>query len=150
MKRYDDGRVSSRPESKFLWVEYWVDGKPYRESTGTADEKEAQRFLARRMAEQAAHQTGFTVFIGPQNTPLKHLLDLLLEDYRIRGRRSGPFVFHRTGQRIQTFRKAWATATQAAGMTGRRFHDFRRSPVRNLTCAGVPDTVTMSLTGHKT
>ena len=88
MNRYGDGRVYSRPESKFLWVEYWVDGVAYRESTGTADEKEAQRFLARRMAEKAAHQTGLAVFIGPQNTPLKHLLDLLLEDYRIRGRKS--------------------------------------------------------------
>jgi len=29
-----------------------VDGVAYRESTGTADEKEAQRFLAGRMAEK--------------------------------------------------------------------------------------------------
>jgi hypothetical protein len=33
---------------------------------------------------------------------------------------------------------------------GKRFHDFRRSTVRNLTRAGVPDKVATDLTGHKT
>jgi integrase len=61
-----------------------------------------------------------------------------------------PWVFHRHGQPIQTFRKAWATACQAAGLQGRHFHDFRRSTVRNLTRAGVPEKIAMDLTGHKT
>jgi integrase len=64
--------------------------------------------------------------------------------------KDGPYIFHRYGQRIQTFRKAWATACEAAGMRGRRFHDFRRSTVRNLTRAGVPDKIAMDMTGHKT
>jgi hypothetical protein len=90
MGGYGNGRGYSRPESKFLWVEYWVDGKPYRESTGTTAEREANQFLARRIAEKAAHQTGLSVFIGPQNTPVDHLLDLLLDDYRIHGHRGVP------------------------------------------------------------
>jgi integrase len=310
---YGNGSVYSRPESKFLWIDYWVDGKHYRESSGTTDQKEARRLLDRRIAEKMSHQVGLSVFIGPQNTPLNHLLDLLLEDYRVRGRKSlpetsyrlaairvhlgectvgeittaklrwyvarrmdegrknatinrelaairramylrkaeysvreipefpmlpehnvrrgffelpdaervigylpdylqdlarfayrsgwrrgdvtsltweqvdiaekvvmvehtkedrprvlalegelwaiierrlaekdGPYIFHRYGQRIQTFRKAWATACAAAGMSGRRFHDFRRSTVRNLTRAGVPDKIAMDMTGHKT
>jgi integrase len=61
-----------------------------------------------------------------------------------------PWVFHRYGQRIHAFRKAWTTACAAAGFPGRHFHDFRRSAVRNLTRAGVPEKTAMDLAGHKT
>ena len=62
-----------------------------------------------------------------------------------------PYVFHRkNGDRIYTFRKAWMHACEAAGCPGRIPHDFRRTAVSNLVRAGVPDTIAMKLTGHKT
>jgi integrase len=61
-----------------------------------------------------------------------------------------PWVFHRHGQRVKTFYKAWWAACEAAGLPGRHFHDFRRSTVRTLTRAGVPDKVAMDMTGHRT
>lgn len=61
-----------------------------------------------------------------------------------------PWVFHRLGQPILDFRGAWYSACQRAGLADLEFHDLRRSGVRNLSRAGVPESVIMRITGHKT
>jgi integrase len=67
----------------------------------------------------------------------------------------GPWVFHADGRRILSepklrFYDPWKTACAAAGVAGRIPHDFRRTAVRNLTRAGVPEKIAMTITGHKT
>jgi integrase len=61
-----------------------------------------------------------------------------------------PFVFSKRGAEILTIRWAWKKACREAGCPGRIPHDLRRTAVRNLVRAAVPEAVAMRLTGHKT
>jgi integrase len=62
-----------------------------------------------------------------------------------------PQVFtHDDGRPIRSFRKSFETACRRAGLPGKIPHDFRRTAVRNLERAGVPRSVAMAMTGHKT
>ncbi|HEX6031862.1 MAG TPA: site-specific integrase [Tepidiformaceae bacterium] len=61
-----------------------------------------------------------------------------------------PWVFHRSGRPIKSFRRAWLTACKAAGIPDRIPHDFRRTAVRSLERAGVPRSTAMKMVGHKT
>jgi len=89
---------------------------------------------------------------------LKALLTAHVERVKALERRLGrilPMLFpHFAGRRAGTprrdFRKAWSTACRAAGCPGMLRHDFRRTAVRNLERAGVPRSVAMKITGHRT
>ena len=76
-----------------------------------------------------------------------------------------PWLFHRNGKPIKTFRRSWITACVDAGfehvikntkgkvikkIAERIPHDFRRTAVRNLERAGVARSAAMKMVGHKT
>ena len=79
-RRRGEGSIYTRPRSPFLWIKYYKAGKPIRESTRTADFREAARFLRQRLAE---------VESNPAESPrIEQLADELFRDYRINEYRS--------------------------------------------------------------
>jgi integrase len=84
---------------------------------------------------------------------LPHVIQAILEQQwqeHLTGYPDCPFVFHKHSKQMLSFYKAWQRACQAAGLSGRLSHDFRRTAVRNLVRAGVPERVAMMVTGHAT
>ncbi len=74
------------------------------------------------------------------------------------------WICHRGGIRLESLKRSWRKACEVVGLgkmveiegtkkkvwRGKIPHDFRRTAVRNMVRAGVPEKVAMAITGHKT
>jgi integrase len=86
----------------------------------------------------------------PRTLPLEDTLRDIIER-RIKARDiTCPFVFHRKGKPIKSFRKDFKAAAKVAGLTGLVPHDMRRSAIRNFRKAGLSESDGMKLSGHRT
>jgi integrase len=92
---------------------------------------------------ETKNDEGRTLFMEPE------LCQMIQELYRTR-RMDCLHVFHLKGKQILNFRKSWDTACSSIGKPDLLFHDLRRSAIRNMVRAGIPERVAMTISGHKT
>jgi integrase len=95
-------------------------------------------------------ETGETKNDEARTVYLDSELHALLKTRKAKRRLGCPYVFHRNGEKIKYFRKTWLRVCREIGLGDRIFHDFRRTAVRNMVRAGVPERVAMMVSGHKT
>jgi len=104
-----------------------------------------------------------TVILAPHETKNKKARLIVLDDElkeiierqwrkRIETGSLLPWVFpnYQNDGRISDFRTSWHTALKKVGLDGKLLHDNRRTAVRNLVRAGVPENIAMAATGHLT
>jgi integrase len=82
--------------------------------------------------------------------PLSGELHEIVESACANRRLDCSYVFHLDGAPVGDFKRSWATACKAAGVGKVLVHDLRRTAIRNMVRAGIPDRVAMTLSGHKT
>jgi hypothetical protein len=51
---------------------------------------------------------------------------------------------------VNNFKKTWHNACRDAGCEGKIPHDFWRTAVRDMERAGIPRSISMAISGHKT
>jgi integrase len=61
-----------------------------------------------------------------------------------------PFIVSWKGAGISEVKTAWNKARQRAKVPGLLVHDLRRTAVRNMIRAGIPEKQAMRISGHKT
>ena len=85
------------------------------------------------------------------DTELKEIIKTQWE-FRKQSQRVLHYVFpNRTGtDKIKDFRFPWNNSFKDAKLEIKRFHDFRRTAVRNMVRAGIPESVAMKISGQKT
>ena len=93
--------------------------------------------VARLEPGETKNNEGRTLYLEPE------LWELMIH-LRHQRRLDCPYVFHRNGKKIGDFRVVWRKACREAGVPGMVFHDFRRTAIRDMIRAGIPERVAMT------
>ena len=126
---------------------YWTGWRMYSEVLSlTWDRVDLEAETARLYKGTTKNKDGRLIFLAPE---LKALLEQQWAEH-LALYPDCPWVFHRNGRRNKKVRGSWEQECREAGVTGKIPHDFRRTAIRSMVRAGIPERVAMQMAGHKT
>ena len=85
-RMYGDGYLYQKARSPYWYMQYFLRGSRYRETTKERDLEKAQKVLRHRLKEVGADQIGVKKFVGPRGERLtvNEILDALVTDLELR------------------------------------------------------------------
>ena len=86
---------------------------------------------------------------APVHGDMAAWLEMLLTRCKLQAPDSKHLFIWEDDRPIKDFRASWEKACESAGLPGLLFHDLRRTAVRNMIRAGVPEKVALEVSGHK-
>ncbi len=139
----------------FRYCTGWCDGETLRLRWTQIDWKNGEVFVERGAASKNYEPRRFPFHNYPE---LRGVLESQRAYTQECERRTGQeieLVFHREGQPIRTFRRAWVGACKRVGAIARdgrpkRPHDLCRSAARRMEQAGIPRSIARALFGRRT
>lgn len=143
-----DALVAKLPDhvkdfARFAYLTGWRKGEI--SSLKWSDVDMAGRVIRLR-PENSKNAQGRTLALEGQ---LLSIIELQYADRIVDGKMM-EYVFNYDGQRLRSFSKSWRRACKEANIGPRLFHDLRRTAVRNMVRAGIPEVHAMATSGHKT
>jgi integrase len=105
---------------------------------------EAQHIVLQADETKSGHARAVPIVGGDMHTYLAANVALASEH----GEDSPVFLYR--GKPFKDFRESWRIACEKAGVPDLKFHDLRRTAVRNMRKAGIPQVVRMKISGHRT
>ena len=105
--------------------------------------------------EQVDFQKGI-IFLEAEDTKTQEKREIPIDERlkeiikRIPKTIGSPLVFTYKGKQMTACRTGFQNACRKAGLENFHFHDLRHCAVTNMRKAGVPESVIMSVSGHKT
>jgi integrase len=91
--------------SRIQWIKFYVAGKAQRESSGSPDERVAEKLLRRRLGEIEADR-----YVPPARVRVDELVQDVIRDYKLKGRKSTEHV----QRRWECHLKNWFTRRKAS------------------------------------
>lgn len=122
-------------------------GWRYSEITGlTWGQVDRQQWIVRLEVGETKNKAGRTVYLDSE---LQEVFKAQWQQRRNNGILT-PCVFPKQdGGKLGALNRQWQEACKKAGLTGKIFHDFRRTAVRDMVRSGIPERVAMMISGHK-
>ncbi len=132
------GSIYRQKASKFWWIKYYRDGRPYRESSGSQREADARRLL--RLREGDIERGGGPVTPRSRKITVEEAAADLLNDYRVNGKRSYPELERRLRLHLLPFFRgrrlaSITTADVRAYIAARQAEPFLARPARRVRMA---------------